>query len=124
MSTQLWGQTAQLRLIRARVGLSQHDLASRLGVSRRTYQLMEQGRVPVPAGLLTDLDKVLDDFTAEVEKLRAVLIEKIGETVDLDEHADAWDLSVLAAVANSIPVVVDSAVDREARQKQQEGVLR
>jgi len=47
-----------LLFARARLGLTQREMAARLGVTRRAYSAMERGRRDVPAGVLEQLRAV------------------------------------------------------------------
>lgn len=63
-----WGQAARLRCLRAYLGLSVSELAAALDVSVRSYQNFESGRAAIPAGVMDDVDILvdrLDDLTDE-----------------------------------------------------------
>ena len=52
--------------LRKRAGLSQQDMADRIGVKKRTYASWERGEVTFSASQLVDCARVLDCSTDEI----------------------------------------------------------
>lgn len=57
----------QLRQLREAVGLSQEDVADRLGITRQQYSKYEKGENRVSRGRLTELKRLLPDLSIEDE---------------------------------------------------------
>ena len=58
-----------IRAHRLFIGLSQRDMAARLGKDRRDYQRIEQGRDACPPGLLGQIEELSDAFAYQVERV-------------------------------------------------------
>lgn len=58
-----------VRAHRLYIGLSQRDMADRVGKDRRDYQRIENGRDACPPGLLTQLETLSDAFCHQVDLL-------------------------------------------------------
>jgi len=93
----------RIRSLRTRIGLSQADLAKRLGISSSYLNLLEHDRRPVTAPLLLELARVLDidlrvlsGGSADVELL-STLTEIFGEPLFEDHPLTATDLSAIVA---------------------------
>lgn len=56
-----------IRAHRLFIGLSQRDMAERVGKDRRDYQRIESGRDACPPGLLGEIEDLSDDFAHQVE---------------------------------------------------------
>jgi len=93
----------RIRSLRVRIGVSQADLAKRLGISSSYLNLLEHDRRPVTAPLLLELSRVLDvdlrvlaGGTADAE-LVATLTEIFGEPLFEDHPLTAADVRALVA---------------------------
>lgn len=58
-----------IRAHRLYMGLSQRDMADRVGKDRRDYQRIESGRDACPPGLLTQMETLSDAFSYQVDAL-------------------------------------------------------
>lgn len=91
-----------IRAHRIYIGLSQRDMADRLGKDRRDYQRIENGRDACPPGLLGMIEELVDAFTAQVDMLLSHA-EKHGGA-QLSIHLDGspgkeWDRLVAGRAA-------------------------
>jgi len=91
-----------------RLGVSQADLAKRLGISSSYLNLLEHDRRPVTAPLLLELSRVLDvdlrvlaGGTADAE-LVATLTEIFGEPLFEDHPLTAADVRALVAASPDV----------------------
>jgi predicted transcriptional regulator/DNA-binding XRE family transcriptional regulator len=97
----------RIRALRSRVGLSQADLAKRLGVSPSYLNLLEHDRRPVTSALLLELARVLDvdlrvlSSTADTELLSA-MTEVFSEPLFEDHPLTSAELT---AFVDSCPEV-------------------
>ena len=103
----------RIRSLRTRIGLSQADLAKRLGISSSYLNLLEHDRRPVTAPLLLELARVLDidlrvlsGGSADADLL-STLTEIFGEPLFEDHPLTATDLS---AIVESNPDVARAIV--------------
>lgn len=67
MSTYTTGHGEVVRAHRLFIGLSQRDMAARLGKDRRDYQRIETGRDACPDDVLRAVEALSDAFAYEVE---------------------------------------------------------
>ncbi|ACU42123.1 helix-turn-helix DNA binding domain protein [Mycobacterium phage Aelin] len=91
-----------VRAHRMYLGLSQRDLAARLGMDRRDYQHIETGRDKCPPGLISKLDALSDEFAEQVDKVIAEAIASGGITIAVSnsgEPQDEWDRLVAGRAA-------------------------
>ncbi|URC18150.1 helix-turn-helix DNA binding domain protein [Mycobacterium phage Zenteno07] len=58
-----------IRAHRLFIGLSQRDMADRMGKDRRDYQRIENGRDACPPGLLGMIEELSDAFAYQVERV-------------------------------------------------------
>src|SRR5215831_11754331 len=97
----------RIRALRARVGLSQAELAKRLAVSPSYLNLLEHDRRPVTSALLLELARVLDvdlrvlSSTADTELLSAMM-EVFSEPLFEDHPLTSAELT---AFVDSCPEV-------------------
>jgi predicted transcriptional regulator/transcriptional regulator with XRE-family HTH domain len=98
----------RIRSLRMRLGVSQADLAKRLGISSSYLNLLEHDRRPVTAPLLLELSRVLDvdlrvlaGGSADAE-LVATLTEIFGEPLFEDHPLTAADVRALVAASPDV----------------------
>lgn len=93
----------RIRSLRMRLGVSQADLAKRLGISSSYLNLLEHDRRPVTAPLLLELSRVLDvdlrvlSAGAADAELVAALTEIFGEPLFEDHPLTTADVRALVA---------------------------
>ncbi|QHB37349.1 HTH DNA binding protein [Mycobacterium phage BirdsNest] len=63
------GLGEHIRALRLYIGLSQRDMADRMGKDRRDYQRIENGRDACPPGLLGMIEELADAFAYQVERV-------------------------------------------------------
>lgn len=85
-----------IRAHRLFIGLSQRDMADRMGKDRRDYQRIENGRDACPPGLLGMIEELSDAFAYQVERV-----------LDEAERRDAADGPL------RLSVVVDGSPGKE-----------
>ncbi|QIG58168.1 helix-turn-helix DNA-binding domain protein [Gordonia phage Skog] len=122
--TYLWGHTAELRLARAKLGLTQFEMSSALGMKKRSWQMMETGEQAVPSTLFADIEKLFATHEREVAELKDwFTFDPENRVFDFPAGIDNWRRSVVAAAARDVPLQVDCADDRDARDLQASGEL-
>lgn len=64
-----WGLGEAIRAHRLFIGLSQREMAARVGKDRRDYQRIENGQDKCPPGLLSQIETLSDAFAYQVERV-------------------------------------------------------
>ncbi|QGH75295.1 HTH DNA binding protein [Mycobacterium phage Quesadilla] len=67
--THSWGLGEIIRAHRLFIGLSQREMAERVGKDRRDYQRIENGQDKCPPGLLSQVEELSDAFAYQVERV-------------------------------------------------------
>jgi transcriptional regulator with XRE-family HTH domain len=92
--------TARIRAARAYAGLSQPELAERIGMSLPTYKRAELGRRPVATAELLSIARacdvppqfILNGWTPErAERRRVAPEDVIGRLDIIDDRLDEWE---------------------------------
>ena len=68
-----------LPVLRARIGISQEDVAAKIGVSRQTYNSYEAKKRPVPWSVCIALITFFNSKTREMMKNNTYLLELMDE---------------------------------------------
>lgn len=89
----------RLEALRKAAGMSQNDMADRLGVSRSSYQYYERGERDLPASLLLKVCEVFDDdahrlLTGAPSPLVLTRIEHFAHL--LEERLEDLDIEITA----------------------------
>lgn len=122
-----WGRSAELRSRRDWLGLSAGDMAAELNMSRRSYQRMERGDEPIPAGVWADLQDVDDRMDEAVERVVAAAIAEDEQTgadvLHLRVFPDdsTWDRQVLARAIHLRRRIVPKFADDDKAVAEMEG---
>lgn len=97
-----YGLGELIRAHRLFIGLSQRDMAARVGKDRRDYQRIENGRDKCPPGLLTQVEALSDAFAYQVDRVLE-LAERDGglelAVSDGDMPGEVWDRLVAGRAA-------------------------
>lgn len=97
-----YGLGELIRAHRLFIGLSQRDMAARVGKDRRDYQRIENGRDKCPPGLLTQVEALSDAFAYQVDRVLE-LAERNGgldlAVSDSDMPGQVWDRLVAGRAA-------------------------
>lgn len=107
-----------VRALRLYTGLSQREITRKIKMDRRTYQRVENGQEPCPAGFIDTMRELADEFDKHVDAAIAaasglVAANTTGDAIkievrDGDEHV--WERAVIgrAAVENDLimPIMV------------------
>lgn len=93
-----------IRAHRAYVGITQYDMAARLGKNRRDYQRIEKGQDPCPPGMLTKVEAISDEFAHDVDALINEADRRGGLTVEIvvsdpPKPREAWHRLVAGRAA-------------------------
>lgn len=64
-----FGRSARMVAFRRHLGLGRYEMAKALGMSPSSYQRMENGQAGIPAGIWREVDKMLEEFDADVQRL-------------------------------------------------------
>lgn len=91
-----------IRAHRLYIGLSQREMAERLGKDRRDYQRIETGRDWCPPGLLSQIEELSDQFHHEVTQVLDAADDNGGLTLSIIADGDPeneWDRLVAGRAA-------------------------
>lgn len=78
--------SAELRLTRERLGLSQTNLGDLLEVTQKTVLNWESGRYRIPEGVAVDVEGLAE----ETEEFIEAIVAELSGDPDLDEHGEQW----------------------------------
>ena len=97
-----------IRAHRLYIGLSQREMADRLGKDRRDYQRIENGRDACPPGLLGQVEALSDAFAHQVDTVITAAEESGGVVLEVTPDGTGtqeWDRLVAgrAVVEGSTP---------------------
>lgn len=103
-----WGKAGRLRAARDYLGLGTVDMATRLGMARRSYQRMETGAAAIPESLWETVDGLIAEFDAQVRKFVNVATSSypagMPVTATVNEDAPAWERNVVARAVYAVPI--------------------
>ena len=83
-----------LRVARARLGITSGQAAKRAGLAATRYRALEKGRVPSSQYILRELVSVCRRM--DMESVRIAYLEEIGQYANLDLSRDPWTKSPTA----------------------------
>lgn len=120
-----WGLNELIRAHRYYTGLSARTFAERCGIKERSLSDMEVGRRGCPMGFLDTVEKVIEDFDAEVDtavEQAEHMLEGDDGVINIDisrAGADEWQRAVIGRAAVTSGLILPTIVgehepDREA----------
>ncbi|AYP70033.1 HTH DNA binding protein [Mycobacterium phage CRB2] len=123
-----WGLGEIIRAHRLFMGLSQRDLASRVGKDRRDYQRIENGQDKCPPGLLSQIETLSEAFAYQVERVLDEAERRAEEpgsgpldlaiTINGTQH-DEWERNVAGRAAvettEAAPITLTIVADKAER---------
>lgn len=83
---------AELTVWRHAFGWQQVDLARELGVDVKTLRRWERGAFAIPAGAISRMEGLADDFSARVEALAGEGVYLVDEPLTLEQIAMGREL--------------------------------
>ena len=111
-----------IRAHRLYIGLSQRDMADRMGKDRRDYQRIENGRDACPPGLLGMIEELSDAFAYQVERVLDAAEAQGGLVLEVTEDGSPgkeWERLVAgrAAVETSADAPITLTMSGKSKQR-------